>query len=86
MFEVFLSPRAGRDLKSIAVNDRQRIFSVFEHLETSFYPKHHDVKKLKGYDCIYRVRAGKWRIIYEVDITQKEIHIEAILPRKIAYR
>ncbi|MCC7559393.1 MAG: type II toxin-antitoxin system RelE/ParE family toxin [Methanobacterium sp.] len=44
-----------------------------------------DIKKLKGYSNHYRLRIGKYRVLFQL---QKDhvIIIYAILPRKKAYK
>lgn len=43
-----------------------------------------DIKKLKGYTSIYRLRSGNYRVIYKTVIDG--IFIEDILPRGEAYK
>jgi Plasmid stabilisation system protein. len=43
------------------------------------------VRKLQGAPGGYRVRVGKWRILYTVDDQAKEIHVYQIKPRSKAY-
>lgn len=43
-----------------------------------------DIKKLKGYECMYRLRIGDYRVIFEIE-NGKLIIIETILPRGNAY-
>ena len=45
---------------------------------------HGDIKKLSGYNNIYRLRVGNYRIIYKTIIDG--IFIEDILPRGEAYK
>jgi len=45
-----------------------------------------DVKKLQGYDSVYRIRVGNLRIVYSVDWIGKIISIHYIGSRKKAYR
>ena len=43
------------------------------------------VKKLRGAENRYRIREGKYRILYEVDQTNKTIVIYRVKLRKVAY-
>ncbi|MCW4014152.1 MAG: type II toxin-antitoxin system RelE/ParE family toxin [Candidatus Bathyarchaeota archaeon] len=45
-----------------------------------------DVKKLQGYDSVYRIRVGNIRVVYSVDWVEKIISIHYIGSRKKAYR
>jgi mRNA interferase RelE/StbE len=43
-------------------------------------------KKLVGGDKEYRIRAGKYRILYEIDDNSKQVFIFRIAPRDQVYR
>ncbi|MDD3138650.1 MAG: type II toxin-antitoxin system RelE/ParE family toxin [Lachnospiraceae bacterium] len=43
-----------------------------------------DIKKLQGYNNLYRLRIGSYRVIYEV--VADNIIIDAVLPRGEAYK
>ena len=43
-------------------------------------------KKLKGYDHLYRLRAGDWRLIYAVEDAVLIVLVIEIAPRDKAYR
>ena len=52
-----------KQLRSIPEKDRERIFLVLEQLlQRNFSAL--DRKKLKGFESIFRIRAGNYRIIY----------------------
>ncbi|PAX60704.1 type II toxin-antitoxin system RelE family toxin [Brunnivagina elsteri] len=63
-YEVEITPAARRQIKKLP-NDIQK--QVVEQLEElAFEPRPDGVKKLAGSDDLYRVRLGKYRIIYEI--------------------
>lgn len=43
-----------------------------------------DIKKLQGYQNLYRLRVGNYRIIYKA--MTNLVYIEAVLPRGSAYK
>ena len=43
-----------------------------------------DVRRLKGYTNLYRLRVGDWRILFNMTATQ--LNIEDVLPRGNAYK
>jgi mRNA interferase RelE/StbE len=45
-----------------------------------------DVRKLEGYEGVYRIRAGDIRLVYSVDWDEKVITIHFIGLRKKAYK
>jgi len=55
--------RVAKLLRKIPVKDRKKLLLVLKQLQKRDF-KNLNRKKLKGYDCIYRVRIGNYRIIY----------------------
>lgn len=43
-------------------------------------------KKLRGYENLYRLRAGDWRLIYAIEDDQLVVLIIEVAPRGEAYR
>ena len=85
MYNVALTKRAVKNFSKLPEELQNRCGEIFDDLEYSFAPIRLNVKKLKGYENIYRIRVGSWRIIYNVDNNKKSIVIYDILPRKSAY-
>ena len=85
MLNVVLTSRATKNFRKLPEEMQNRCQEIFDALQNSFAPLRLDVKKLKGYENTYRIRLGKWRIIYKVDTKKKLILIYDILPRKKAY-
>ena len=44
-----------------------------------------DIEKIKGLEKAFRIRIGKYRIIFKVDKTEKTIYITHAEARKKAY-
>lgn len=86
MFEVFLTNRAEKALKSLEdVKLKRRIEEAIDILTLTYFPKGYDIKKLKGVKNTYRLRIGDSRIIYTVDFNKSQIFVSSITPRKKAY-
>lgn len=62
-YRVQIEPPAWNDINALPVRDALRIFDVIESLESE--PRPNGVKKLKGGE-FYRVRAGDFRIVYDI--------------------
>jgi mRNA interferase RelE/StbE len=77
-----ISQSVLKDLRDLPKDDRGR--SALAVLELTANPYPHGVEKLKGYDHIYRVRTGDYRIVYE--IIGEEVIIIAVRHRKDVYR
>ena len=55
--------RVAKLLRKVSVKDRKKLLLALKQLQQRNF-KGLNRKKLKGYDCIYRIRIGNYRIIY----------------------
>jgi len=62
MYQIIIKKKAKKFIDKLPVNERKRVVSAIEQL-----PNGEDIKKLKGYDKLLRLRVGSYRIIYSVD-------------------
>ena len=62
MFSIVLKRRAKKFIDRPPRNEKVRIVSAIEKL-----PEGDDIKQLQGYDRIYRLRVGDYRILYTVN-------------------
>lgn len=81
-YKVFLERKAQKNLESIEFNDI--VIKKIKKLKDGFIPEL-DIKKLKGYPNNYRLRVGKYRILFKL-LEEHVIIVYAILPRKKAYK
>ena len=87
MFEIVAKRRVLRVLERLDRERRKRFEEVLLILKKNPIPfKELDVVKLKGYENTYRIRIGKYRIVYEIFWDKKRILIHFIGRRKAAYR
>lgn len=83
MYTLFAKPTVGKDLRSI---NPQEVPAINEKIKSlARQPRQRQTKKLKGVDG-YRLRVGKYRILYEIDDRSKTVTIYRVLHRKEAYR
>ena len=75
---------AARELRKLSLEVQQRIANVIEKLID--HPPFSGVVKLKGDDNLYRFRVGEYRVIYEIDDSDKKIVITRIRHRRDVYR
>lgn len=80
-YEVNFKPRAEKDLRRVPQGDQRRII---ERIETLSEDLKGDVKKLTDHTPEYRLRVGRWRVLFEIE--GKAIIIYRVIPRAIAYR
>ena len=87
MFEIVIHKKFSTKLKEMEKPVLYKIADLFENLRVNPIPwKKFDIKKIKGEENIYRVRIGKYRLIYFVDKSNKRIHVLKIETREKAYR
>ncbi len=73
-----------RDLKSIPVQQVERIITAVESLSAD--PRPSGCTKLSGSECAYRIRIGDYRVIYEIFDNKLFIEIVKAAHRKDIYR
>lgn len=85
MFDIFLTNRAEKALKSLDAKLKRRIEAALDDLAYTYFPKKYDIKKLKGVRNTYRIRIGTHRIIYTVNFKKSHIFVSSITQRRKAY-
>lgn len=80
-YRVELKPKAEKDLRAMPQDDRRRIVERLRWLEDDLRG---DVKRLSNHFPEYRMRAGDWRVLFEV--VQDRIIVYRIRHRREAYR
>jgi len=85
-FKVLLHRRAERALYKLPKRILRQVYDLVSELEIDPVPwRTWDLRKIRGEEDTYRVRLGRYRVIYWVDWTGKEVIILRIAPRKKAY-
>jgi len=72
------SKQAKKAIERLGVPTKQRIRKGINKLPDG------DVKRLRGYTDLYRLRIGDWRVTFTM--TSSGIFIEDVLPRGSAYK
>ena len=83
-FKLEWKPSLKHDLKHINKSQIPGIIKSIENLGTNPYPP--QSQKLTNALMTYRLRVGDYRVIYQVDQTQKIVSVYHIRHRKDAYR
>lgn len=65
MRKINLSKRASEFLTALPPKQCKQNFTAI--LKIAQNPQSHDTKKLQGYDDLYRIDVGEYRIIYHFD-------------------
>ncbi len=83
-YEIEVSRTAEKQLRKLARDDQERVVCRMLLLaEDPFQP---GTRKLTGYDDVYRVRVGRYRILYSVSRHRLVIVMLKIGHRRGAYR
>ena len=80
IYQAEFKPRAIKDLKALPESMQRRIVARIELLQDDLAG---DVKKLTNFTPEYRLRVGKYRVLFEVEGAKAIIY--RILHRKDAY-
>jgi mRNA interferase RelE/StbE len=84
MYEIEISRTAEKQLKKLNSNLQRKISAVI--LSLSIEPRPYGCKKLSGFEALYRVRCGDYRIIYEVLDKKVTVTILKLGHRKDIYK
>lgn len=82
--EVQLSATAEKQLRAVPRVDQQRLVTAFRALATT--PRPRGCRKLQGYDDVFRIRVGTYRVIYAVHHRQLIVIVLKIGQRQDVYR
>ena len=85
VFEVYVSKKALKGLKELPQEYRAKVLELLEEFKKNPLPDNYDVKKLKGFENAYRVRVGKYRVVYKVDWDERKVFVVFIGHRGKAY-
>ena len=83
-YSVEFSATSERQLRKLDRTEQVRILRAVRDLAAEPYPR--GARKLQGYEDVFRIRAGTFRIIYSVESVRLLIIVLKIGPRKDVYR
>ena len=83
-YHVFLEKKASKQLEKLSVDVHGRVVEALHTLRDEGFSRRLDIVKLRGYKNQYRLRVGKYRILFELR-PERTIVVYAVLPRKVAY-
>lgn len=86
MIQLFFTAQAEKQLGKLDKNTRLRIIAALDRLREA-YPVG-DIRKMQGYDDLWRLRVGDYRIVMQIDLVTASITITVIRigHRKEVYR
>jgi len=83
-YSIEISRTAERQLKKLPRKDQRRVVKAMLTLAEDPRPK--GSRKLAGYDDVFRIRVGRYRILYSISGRKLVIIILKIGRRKDVYR
>ena len=83
-YKVVISKSAGKEISKLPVNEILKIKSTIMDLEENPWP--FGVKKLEGFDDLYRIKKGNYRIIYSIEDDILTVEVLKVGNRKDVYK
>ena len=83
-YKLEISQTAEKQFKKLPKKEQKRITTAMLSLAKDPYPK--GSKKLTGYKDVFRIRSGKYRIIYSVQNKRLIITVLKVAHRKNVYQ
>ena len=81
MFRIIIVPRAEKEFVKLPKNLKQKLYREFERLAVNPFA-HPNVKKLRDTEFGYRLRIGRWRILFALFSKEKRIEIVDIFLKR----
>lgn len=83
-YRIEVSSTAERQLAKLETSDRESVIEAIIGLSKK--PRPRGCRKLRGYDDVFRIRKGVFRIIYSIEKERLLIIILKVGDRKDVYR
>lgn len=86
-FEVLLHRVVRKSIKNLPNAHQRQISELIEVLKENPIPfKEFDVVRVGGYEGMFRIRFGEFRLTYEIDENNRRIKLLKLEPRGKAYK
>jgi len=83
-YSIEVSATAERQIMKLSERDRHRVINII--IKLGVEPRPRGCRKLQGYDDIYRVRTGVFRLLYSVEDDRLLVLVLKVGHRKGIYR
>ena len=81
MYQIIIKKKAKKFIDKLPINEKKRVVTAIQQLQSG-----EDIKKLKGYDDLLRLRVGNYRIVYTLDNGKLIVYIIDIDNRGDIYK
>ena len=83
-YRIEVSATAERQIRTLPRADQVRVIRVIQGLATD--PRPPGCRKLSGHDGVFRVRVGRYRVLYAIEDRRLVIIVLKVGDRKDVYR
>ena len=83
-FEIEISGTAEKQIRKLAREEQIRVFKAIKALGSE--PRPRGSRKLRGYNDVFRIRVGIYRVLYGIEQARLLIIILKVGHRRNAYR
>jgi mRNA interferase RelE/StbE len=83
LHELIIQPRAERDIRRLPRSVRPRVIEAINALATT--PRPPGCLKMSGRENTWRIRAGDYRILYQVDDAAETVTVTDVGDRRDVY-
>jgi len=83
-YKIEVSATAEKQLRKLEQADQVRILRAVQDLARE--PRPSGCRKLQGYDDVFRIRVGKFRILYSIDGMRIIVTVLKVAHRKDVHR
>jgi len=84
IYRIEVSSTAERQIRRLERDDQLRVLRAVRDLGTT--PRPRGCRKLRGYDDVFRIRVGTFRVLYSVESDRILVIILKVGHRKEIYR
>jgi len=81
MYELIIKPRAEKEFKKLPAKLKKRFYEEFKKLSTGPFSSP-QVKRISGTKFGWRLRLGRWRILFALFSKERRIEIVDIFLKK----
>ena len=83
-YRITFASSATREMARLPRQAQERIAQAIDRLPKN--PRPRGVEKLTGYRDLYRIRVGRYRVVYQIVDSERLIDVNRIRTREDAYR
>ncbi len=85
VYEIVFKKSAAKELQGLPKKIQQKILDAVQLISLNPYTELLQIKKMKGFDSLYRVRIQDYRVIYLIENQKIKVTIIKIGHRKEVY-